>query len=318
MRKTYRPGILGISLLVLCCLPHPAEAQRTAPGFQQQIKRSFNQAKDRVAGLFGRQHPAQRQPASPMDYADHSNYRQPPQRLPHAYHAAQRQQVSQHNPYPPALPGTTRHAGYTQQPMPDATTADVEPAPRSLPPGMSYSRENATDPMPVNYPAGNPGTGMESYPSHVAPNGWGNPSASNYQDYVQSETAMQTKPPTVDYYNEHQYGHFSNRISATERAILLEDELVRIRTDKKTLESQIQSLEAQLKQRDYEIEQLHLAVDDALEQLSTAAGRHRQLQQHIRTLTAQRNQEKAASEKLLDELRRQLNDLLANELVGSG
>ena len=329
--------LIGVGLsLSLVDKPMVAQSPPQPSNFQRQLKHGFNQAKNRVSQLFvrpqknhmssnRRTHPAQnqhyQQATQPHRQPMHRYPLASPQTMQHngqPVHHGHQIQHAQPNDATYPNPDMAAQAGYLQQPQPDLNTQGPEPAFQEQPQDTRYRQETVpSSQLPPNDPRSiapsNPGPPMQN-----AADGWSTQSKSNYQNYLRSGAAIANKPPTMDYYNERQFRHFSDRISATERAIILEDELANAREDKRTLESKIRSLEAQLKQRDFEIEQLQSAVNDAIEQLSTASSRHSQLQEQNRMITTQRNQERAAYEKLLDELRQQLNELLANELIGTG
>ena len=313
------------NLLILCtgcmlfsffCGPIAAQQPQT---FQQHISRKFNQLKSSVADKFRpgslsyratdyqadrslRQRPvvprnsqSMAQPSSraPVQTANRQAFNHPQNRL--------RNQASNNAPVAQAV-------GYLQEPQPDFQTYEHDPR----------FQDSFDQPRPVpnqNLIQSPQNPFREGYQEH--PQGHFD-SAAAYQQHLQSNAQLNSKPQSMDYYNQTQFRHFSNRISATERAIILEDELKRIKDEKVQLLSKIEFLESQIGDRNQQVSKLQEAVDQALEQLSRASKIQQQMQSKINRIEMLRKSEQEASEKLLDELRKQLNDLLASELIGEG
>jgi hypothetical protein len=114
------------------------------------------------------------------------------------------------------------------------------------------------------------------------------------------------------------FRHFSNRIPASERAIQLEDELVRLRQELKAAVVHNQNLTASLEQNEKLLADVQLAIAQAMQQLTAAQQTNQQLRDRIADLELQKRELEQASSRLFDEIRAQINDLLSSELVDGG
>ncbi len=112
------------------------------------------------------------------------------------------------------------------------------------------------------------------------------------------------------------FKHFSSRIPASERAIMLEDELQRVQKRLRAKEVDNQVLQNKLDQNERLLVEIQTSIDEAINQLTDAAAANQQLRDKVAQLEAENQQQKIKSDRLLDEVRGQLRDLLAAELTG--
>ena len=115
---------------------------------------------------------------------------------------------------------------------------------------------------------------------------------------------------------EPRFSHFSSRIPASERVIRLEDELQQIQKDLLAKDFDNKMLQNKLDENERLLADSQTAIDDAITQLTDAATVNQQLRQRIAQLENENQQQKANSERLLDDVRSQLRELLAAELSG--
>ena len=115
---------------------------------------------------------------------------------------------------------------------------------------------------------------------------------------------------------EPRFRHFSSRIPASERVIKLEDELQRINEDLKAREFDNKFLQGKLDENERLLAEIQTAIDDAITQLTEAANVNQKLRNRIVQLEDEKLQQKADSERVLEAVRSQVQDLLAAELSG--
>ena len=115
---------------------------------------------------------------------------------------------------------------------------------------------------------------------------------------------------------EPRFKQFSSRIPASERAILLEDEVERLEKQLKAKQLENRDLQRRLDDKEKLLAEIQISIDDAISQLTLAAETNQLLRDRIKELETENQIQKINSEKLLDEVQGRLRDLLTAELSG--
>lgn len=112
------------------------------------------------------------------------------------------------------------------------------------------------------------------------------------------------------------FRHFNSRIPASQRAVMLEDELKKVEKELNATKVENEILQNKLDQNEQLLVEIQASIDEAIGQLSSAADANQKLRERIVQLETEKQQQKETADKLLDEVRGQLNELLKSELTG--
>ena len=114
--------------------------------------------------------------------------------------------------------------------------------------------------------------------------------------------------------SDQRFQRYSNQMTASERVVLLTNELARIEQVNRSFGMENQRLRDDLQQNRTLLAETTQAVDDSIEKLNMASQTIRTLQDDNRGLKTQLANQRAESSKMLKDIRGQLNALIAQEI----
>lgn len=110
------------------------------------------------------------------------------------------------------------------------------------------------------------------------------------------------------------FQHYSSRIPASERLLLVEQEMTQMQQQYQGLQRTNQSLRNELQENRQLMDEVNESIDTAVTQLQEAQRTNQQLRDRIAELEELNRTQKEQSSRMLDEIRKQLDGLLAGEI----